>query len=84
MKPSRFWDIAFLWSNYHLEHHYFPRVPFYNLRRLHFMLQPFYAEFGVRPTTYRRLLWGWFVLNKPPHADWSAPGGAGETLVPLV
>ena len=33
MKPSRFWDFLFLYSNYHLEHHYFPRVPFYNLRK---------------------------------------------------
>ena len=32
MRPSILWDFVFLWSNYHLEHHYFPRVPFYNLR----------------------------------------------------
>src|SRR5262249_29374405 len=31
VRPSWFWDFVFLWSNYHLEHHYFPRVPFYNL-----------------------------------------------------
>jgi fatty acid desaturase len=28
--------------NYHLEHHLFPRVPWYNLRRLHNVLQPVY------------------------------------------
>ena len=27
MKPSRLWDFLFVYSNYHLEHHYFPRVP---------------------------------------------------------
>src|SRR5712692_155889 len=31
MKASWFWDFAYLYSNYHLEHHYFPSVPFYNL-----------------------------------------------------
>ncbi|MBI3450285.1 MAG: fatty acid desaturase, partial [Acidobacteria bacterium] len=28
VKSSLFWNFAFLWSNFHLEHHYFPRVPF--------------------------------------------------------
>ncbi len=80
MKPSRFWDFAFLWSNYHLEHHYFPRVPFYNLRRLHMLLRPFYAEAGLRPTTYRSLLWHWFVLNRAPHSNWSVPDTHGEPV----
>ena len=73
MKPSRFWDVAYLWSAYHLEHHYFPRVPFYRLRTLNGLLQPFYAEIGFQPTTYGRLLWHWFVLNKQPHANWAVP-----------
>ena len=52
MAPSRFWDFVYLWSNYHLEHHYFPGVPFYNLRALHIELRPFFAERGmVRPPT---------------------------------
>ena len=76
MRPSRFWDAAFLWSAYHLEHHYFPRVPFYNLRRLHFLLRPFFAEIGARPTGYGRLLWQWFVRNRPPHTDWREPAGS--------
>ncbi len=75
--PSRFWDIAFLWSNYHLEHHYFPRVPFYKLRRLHFALRPFYQERGLVPVTYSRLLWNWFVLNKTPHTKWSSADSPG-------
>ncbi len=73
LRPSRFWDVAFLWSGYHLEHHYFPRVPFYNLRALRFRLDPFFREIGVRPTSYGRLLWQWFVRNRPPHTDWSRP-----------
>jgi fatty acid desaturase len=68
---SRVWDVAFLWSSYHLEHHYFPNVPFYNLRKLHDLLGPFYAERGMRATTYRSLLWQWFVLNRAPHTNWS-------------
>ncbi len=73
IKPSRFWDVAYLWSAYHLEHHYFPRVPFYRLRRLHLMLRPFYREIGLQPVTYRALVWNWFVLNRPPHTNWSVP-----------
>lgn len=70
MKPSRFWDRAFLYSNYHLEHHYFPRVPFYNLPALHRALDPFYASIGLRKRTYSELLWNWFVLNREPHTSW--------------
>lgn len=76
MKPSRLWDFLFLYSNYHLEHHYFPRVPFYNLRRLHMRLRPLYAEVGLTPHTYREIAWQWFVLNKTPHTDWETADGA--------
>lgn len=75
LRPSRFRDAAFLWSGYHLEHHYFPRVPFYNLRALHFLLRPFFDEIGARPTGYGRLLWQWFVKNRAPHTDWREPVG---------
>ena len=70
MKASRIWDFLFLYSNYHLEHHYFPRVPFYNLRRVHFRLQPFYARLGVKSHTYREIVWLWFVRNQKPHTNW--------------
>lgn len=70
LRPSRVRDVAFLWSAYHLEHHYFPGVPFYNLRALHARLRPFFAKIGARETTYARLLWNWFGRNRPPHADW--------------
>jgi fatty acid desaturase len=74
MKPSRLWDFLFVYSNYHLEHHYFPRVPFYNLRRVHMRLRPLYARLGLRPHTYREILWQWFVLNRAPHTNWEATG----------
>jgi fatty acid desaturase len=70
MKPSRLWDFLFLYSNYHAEHHYFPNVPFYNLRALHMKLRPLYDRLGIRKHTYREIVWKWFVLNRPPHADW--------------
>jgi fatty acid desaturase len=76
MAPSRWWDFVFLWSTYHLEHHYFPNVPFYNLPRLHVLLVPFYREHGMEPTTYGRILWKWFVLNRPPHTNWSVSSDA--------
>jgi fatty acid desaturase len=86
MQPSRLWDFLFLYSNYHAEHHYFPGVPFYNLRELHFRLRPLYAELGLQPHTYRQIAWQWFVRNRTPHTDWErasappsppAPTGSG-------
>jgi fatty acid desaturase len=70
MKPSRFWDFLFVYSNYHLEHHYFPRVPFYNLRKVHMRLRPLYDRLGLKAHTYREIVWQWFVLNRAPHTDW--------------
>ncbi|MFQ5843860.1 MAG: fatty acid desaturase family protein [Planctomycetota bacterium] len=71
VRSSAFWNFFFLWSNFHLEHHYFPRVPFYNLARLHRLLGPFYEKMGMRPVGYATLLYGWFVRNGAPHTDWS-------------
>lgn len=71
------WHFLFLWSNFHIEHHYYQRVPFYNLRRLNRRLQGFYGQTGLRSRTYLEMLWGWFVLNKEAHTDWEmAPDGA--------
>jgi len=72
MRGHWFWNLAFLNSNYHLEHHYFPGVPFYHLPALQRALTPYYARKGLRWQTYGSLLWGWFVLNKAPHSDWAA------------
>jgi len=71
VRGSAVWDTLFLWSNYHLEHHYFPGIPFYNLPRIHRLLQPFYEERGMRAVGYGELLWRWLVTNSPPHTDWS-------------
>ena len=75
MAPSRLWDFLFVYSNYHAEHHYFPSVPFYNLRKLHLRLRPLYAQLGLKTHTYREIVWEWFVKNRPPHADWDNPAG---------
>ena len=71
MARSRFWETVYLWSSYHLEHHYFPGVPFYRLRALNGALEVFYVAEGIRPRTYRELVFGWLVQNRPPHSDWS-------------
>ncbi len=81
MKASHLWDFLFVYSNYHLEHHYFPRVPFYNLRKLHFRLQPLYARVGLRSHTYREIVWRWFVENQKPHTDWEAGPTAPDAPV---
>src|ERR671918_330358 len=78
MRGHWFWDFAFLNSNYHLEHHYFPGVPFYRLPALQRALIPFYERKGTRWQTYGGLLYGWFIENRAPHTDWSrkdAPAG---------
>ncbi len=73
IRPSPFfWDRVFLWSNYHIEHHYFPKVPFYNLPALHRSLQSFFERHGMRKRTYGGLLWDWLVRNKTPHTRWHA------------
>ena len=72
MARSRFWEVVYLWSNYHLEHHYFPAVPFYRLPELNAALVPFFEKEGIRAHTYRELVWNWFVRNRTPHSDWHA------------
>jgi fatty acid desaturase len=73
MRGHPFWDFAFLNSNYHLEHHYFPGVPFYRLPELQQALKPFYARKGMRWRSYGELVYGWLVENRAPHTDWSRP-----------
>ena len=74
MRGHWFWNFAYINSNYHLEHHYFPGVPFYNLPALQRALLPYYAGKGMRWQTYRGLIYGWLVKNKTPHTDWSLAG----------
>jgi fatty acid desaturase len=74
LKGNWFWDFAFIYSNYHLEHHYFPGVPCYHLPALQRALGPFYAGRHMRWQTYRGLIYGWIVENKTPHTDWSLAG----------
>ncbi len=79
VRSTPVWNTLFLWSNLHLEHHYYPAVPFYNLPRLQRLLEPFYRSRGMEPVGYARLLWHWLVLNRPPHSDWSRTGVSGGT-----
>lgn len=73
MRGHPFWDFVFLNSNYHLEHHYFPGVPFYRLPDVQEALKPFYARKGMRWRSYGELVYGWLVENRAPHTDWSRP-----------
>jgi fatty acid desaturase len=82
MKGHWFWDFAFLNSNYHLEHHYFPGVPFYRLPALQRALRPFYERKGMRWQSYHRLVYGWLVENRAPHTDWSRQESAEPARIP--
>lgn len=79
VKGTWFWDAIFLFSNYHLEHHYFPGVPFYNLPRLQRLLAGFYEKRGMTSRGYGELLWRYLILNRKPHTRWR-----GEDMPPLA
>ena len=72
MRGNWFWDFAYLNSNYHLEHHYFPGVPFYNLPAVQRALLPFYERKQMRWRNYGELVYGWLVENQKPHTNWAA------------
>ena len=69
--PSHwFWNFVYLNSNLHLEHHYFPGVPFYHLPALQRELAPFYQRHGIPRRGYGHLVKGWIVDNRVPHSNW--------------
>ncbi|MCB1152949.1 fatty acid desaturase [bacterium] len=70
----------FLWSNFHIEHHYFPQVPMYNLKALNRELRPFFEKVGMPNRTYPELLWGWLVRNKRAHTNWDVTEPAEPTV----
>ncbi len=74
MARSRLWETVYLWSNYHLEHHYYPAVPFYRLPALVRALEPFFEREGIPARTYRGLVLDWIVRNRAPHTDWRGAG----------
>ena len=77
MRGHWFWNFAYLNSNYHLEHHYFPGVPFYRLPMAQRALLPFYERKKMRWRTYGELIYGWLVENQAPHTNWD-----GEPVAP--
>ena len=73
IRTNPVWDALFVWSSYHMEHHYFPGVPCYHLAALHRELKPVLDRHPVRVRTYGGLLWDWFVRNRQPHTNWGSP-----------
>ena len=71
VRSSPGWNFIYLWSNFHLEHHYYPGVPFYNLPRLQRRLKGFFEDEGIRARGYSGLLWDYLVRNREPHTNWS-------------
>ena len=82
VKGNWFWDLVFLNSNYHLEHHYFPGVPFYRLPALQRALGPFFARRRMRARGYGELVAGWILHNRVPHTNWTAEGRRGAASGP--
>lgn len=72
------WQFLFLYSNFHLEHHYFQSVPFYNLPALNRLLRPYFEEHGIENHGYGEILWDWFVRNRTPHRDWDLEAQTGS------
>jgi fatty acid desaturase len=65
-----FWNFWFLNSSFHLEHHYFPGVPFYYLPQLQRALAPFFTRHAIPSRSYGQLVKGWIVDNHAPHSNW--------------
>jgi hypothetical protein len=40
-----------------------------------------YAELGVKPHTYREIIWKWFVLNRAPHTNWDLAASAKQEAI---
>lgn len=81
VKSHWFWNWIFVYSNFHLEHHYLIGVPAYRLPALQRKLWPFYERIGLRPMGFGRILYYWFVKNKPPHTNWEeAPVPQGSPV----
>lgn len=68
VRPNWIWNTLFLFSSYHLEHHYFPSVPFYHLPALQKALLPFFKARNIRSFGYTELLKIWLIDNHPPHS----------------
>jgi fatty acid desaturase len=69
---NRAWHFLFLWSNFHIEHHYFQSVPFYNLAELNRVLRPYFEEHGIENHGYGEIMRDWLVRNRAPHTNWDA------------
>lgn len=67
---SFFWDFLFLKSNYHLEHHLFPMVPFYNLPKLQKLLLPFYEKKNLISYNFMELIYLFIFKNKEVYKIW--------------
>jgi len=70
VRTNPVWNFLFVWSSYHMEHHYFPGVPCYRLAELHDTLHPIFERHPMRRRTYSGLLWDWLVRNRSPHLNW--------------
>ena len=71
MRSHPIWNWVFIYSNLHLEHHYFPGIPCYRLPQLQRELRSFYASKNMQPMSYGRLIRGWIVRNEVPHSKWA-------------
>ena len=89
VKSHWFWNWIFVYSNFHLEHHYLIGVPAYNLPRMQAKLWPFYEAIGHRPMGFGEILYHWFVRNRTPHTNWTEDegpdpaGGPGPGVHPV-
>lgn len=70
-KKSFVWDFLFLHSNYHLEHHLFPSIPFYNLRKLQDCLLSYYKKRGLKPYSFFEIFYKFIILNKRIYEVWN-------------
>jgi fatty acid desaturase len=64
VSSNRLVSLLFVNANYHLEHHLFPGMPWYNLPKLHQLLQDEYKLAGTfKYKSYLRFLWDATLLG---------------------
>ena len=81
IRPNPVWNFLFLFSSYHLEHHYYPGVPFYKLKALQKELDPFFEKRGVPSYSYTQLLKAWLLDNHKPHTRLDSENASGTVAV---
>lgn len=81
---NRFVSFLMANGNYHIEHHLYPRVPQYNLRRMHALLLDEYKTTGAAISSgYLQFLADLLKTNRMPIYNYRAPAPKSDSHVQI-